>query len=170
VQEIGDLERNTDNIADARKAYEETLDIRRGLIARDPTNPELQGDLAASLRRVGSMLLLANKYDEALADYDASIKLKPDYSPAYFDRAQVEIYLGRLSAALDDLGRAVQLSPQAAYSVIWLHIVRGKAGINDQEEFPGNASKIDHSAWPWPVVELYLGSSNPAELSRPMLK
>jgi lipoprotein NlpI len=78
----------------------------------------------------------------------------------YWNRARAEFYWDKLAAAADDLTVVVKLAPKFPKGVIWLHIVRMRAGEIDASEF-ANASKLDQTIWPGPIVGLFLGSVTP---------
>lgn len=52
------------------------------------------------------------RYDNALADFDQSIKLDPEFCVAYINRAEVFANLKRFDEALNDLNRAIGLDPE----------------------------------------------------------
>ena len=60
------------------------------------------------------------------------------------------------------MATAVKLNPKYTYNTIWLHIARKRAGQDDKQELRTNAANLDRSAWPWPVVAIYLGMSDAA--------
>lgn len=65
------------------------------------------GDLSPNLRPValvarGELYRHEHKYPEAIADYTAALKLKPQYFEALSDRAQVFLYSGDMAAAASD--------------------------------------------------------------------
>jgi tetratricopeptide (TPR) repeat protein len=97
----------------------------------------------------------------ALSDHDQEVRLNPKSAFAYFRRALAEIYLDKVGAAAEDLATALKIEPAGHYFVLWLHIARLRAGRRDDDEIRGNAEKLDRAKWPWPVVELFLGSSTP---------
>ena len=49
--------------------------------------------------------------EEALADYDKAIQLKPDFAHAYLTRGQVNELLGRHDEAQADYDKALDLDP-----------------------------------------------------------
>lgn len=59
------------------------------------------------------LLSEAGKFDEALADYAATIEILPDYASAYHDRALVYAQQKKFQEALDDLSRAQFLIPRS---------------------------------------------------------
>ena len=53
-------------------------------------------------------------YDEAIADLTKAIKLFPDFSFAYYNRANLHALSGMLPEAYDDYTRAIELNPYFA--------------------------------------------------------
>lgn len=62
-----------------------------------------------------------SKWDEAISDYNAVIKMKPDYATAYHLKGLSEIGKGDLDAGCLDLSRAGELGSVDAYTDIKLH-------------------------------------------------
>jgi lipoprotein NlpI len=54
----------------------------------------------------------------------------------------------------------VKLAPRFTKALIWLHIVRMRAGENDASEI-ANVLKVDQTIWPGPIFGLFLGSVTP---------
>jgi lipoprotein NlpI len=69
--------------------------------------------------------------------------------------------LGQTEAAISDLTTAIGLNPSDIYAVVWLHLTRVRATVDDLHEFMGNSTNIDHKKWPGPIVDLHLGTINP---------
>ena len=78
-----------------------------------PADKELEEDAETFFNR-GNVLLELKKYDEALANYDRAIELKPDYAEAYSKRGNALIDLKRLNEALASYDRAIVLKPDYA--------------------------------------------------------
>ena len=74
----------------------------------------------------------AERYAEAIADYDAAIALQPDNASLYHDRSQVRSYAKDFEGALADLDRSLELQPD----YVWAWYARGfmleRLGRNDE--------------------------------------
>lgn len=90
-------------------------------------------DAEAYLKR-GEAFAGAHKYDQAIADYDMAIRLRPDYAEAYNDRGHAYHWKGgNGDRAIADFTRAIELRPDypTAYNnrgVVYMaggHAVRG---------------------------------------------
>ncbi len=51
------------------------------------------------------------QYQQALADFQTSIDLNPDYAPVYNNRGNVYVAMGRFEDAIADFSRAISLAP-----------------------------------------------------------
>ncbi len=51
------------------------------------------------------------RYQQALADFEKSIALNPDYAPVYNNRGNVLMQMGRTEDAIKDFTRAIELAP-----------------------------------------------------------
>jgi len=51
------------------------------------------------------------RYEQALADFETSIALNPDYAPVYNNRGNVHVAMGKTEKAIEDFSRAVSLAP-----------------------------------------------------------
>ena len=62
----------------------------------------------------GVVKLELGEFVEAIADYDESIRLKPDYAKSYHSRGVAKIYLKQLNDALADFDEAIRIQPNYA--------------------------------------------------------
>jgi tetratricopeptide (TPR) repeat protein len=65
----------------------------------------------------GFMLYLKGKYAQALADFDESLRLKPN-AVSYAFRAGIHERQGNLSAAMDDYNASIQLEPTNEHNLL----------------------------------------------------
>ena len=114
----------------------------------------------------GIVHLQQGETDLAIADDEAAIKLAPDYSFAYVNRATAEFYAGRFADAAADFARVQRNDPADAHWTLWLHLSRARGGEADQAEFQANARAIAAKEWPGPVVAFYLGRASAAEVEQ----
>ena len=93
--------------------------------------------------------------DRAFADYDEAIRLDPEYAFAYRTRGIAHLYGGSLAEAEADFQEAADLNPRNAYTALWFDIAERRNGG------PGHlaeaARRLDMTAWPAPIVRLFLG-------------
>ena len=107
-------------------------------------------------------------YDRAIEDYDTAIRLRPDYAKAYRNRGNAKFYLGRFVAAARDydqsLDQSLNIDPEQIFRVIWLYLARERSEENGGQELARNATKVDLSDWPGPVVSMFLGEVAPQQV------
>ena len=150
--------------SDAVAAHEQSVAIARRQVAQDPKDPRAQKRLQAALGKLASAYLAFGKAENAFRAYDEAVRLAPEDADAYRNRGRAAFHARRVTAAIDDFAAAVKLDPKDAYAALWLHVARARVGQADAAELAANAERLDHSQWPWPVVEFYLGHSAPETL------
>ncbi len=94
-------------------AYQKAIDLMEGTstLEADPALYKKQGDVLVDLQR----------FEEALAAYDAAIGLAPETFNLYLDKGQIFFRLGRLDEALRMYDEAIRSTPPHAA----LHVGRG---------------------------------------------
>lgn len=144
---------------EALSAYLKGMVLARTASGTKSDNPS--DDLPFSLARAASTLISLGRPAQALSYLNERAHVRPNDASVYFDRGNAELYSDLISRAVDDLSKAVSLQANNPYFVIWFHIAQQRAKQNDKLEFVANAQKLDHVKWPWPVISLLLGSSDP---------
>jgi len=66
------------------------------------------------------------RYEDAIADYDRAIELKPDYAKAFNNRGSSKDKLMRYEEAIADFDRAIELKPDFAEAFYNRGVVKGK--------------------------------------------
>ncbi|MBS1957726.1 MAG: tetratricopeptide repeat protein [Cyanobacteria bacterium SZAS-4] len=96
-----------------RRQYQDCLKVYALAIANKST-------AARGYRKRGQLDALMNKYDQAIADHSASLKLKPDDPTTYYSRAKVHSQFKHFDLAVKDMRKAVELSPKdsSLYTVL----------------------------------------------------
>lgn len=77
-------------------------------LAARPQNPN---DDYKSLLSSGNLLYLSGRFRAALNQYDLALKIKPNCSTGYVNRACAQFGLGKKALALEDLNRAIEIDP-----------------------------------------------------------
>jgi tetratricopeptide (TPR) repeat protein len=125
-------------------------------------------------------------YDHAIADFTEVLQLQPNLAVVLRRRAQAYSAKGEYGNAFADWTGAVGLAPNAtAYQLLWTYIFdggrTGKNGIPWAEMNGGEngvpwaemdrdlatgiaAAHLNREAWPFPVIEFYLGNRSEAEM------
>ena len=80
-----------------------------------PGLPDDQRSLAFGMRALAYSLL--GVFDKALSDYDAALKIKPDFPLALNNRAWAYYKLGRPADGVADVEKALELSPGSPYAL-----------------------------------------------------
>ena len=79
-----------------------------------------------------------DRFDQALADYNATVRLKPDYAAGYASRGAVHRQKGNLDAALADWDMAIRLDPAPAYPRM-----RRAEVLRERDDFDGALKEYD---------------------------
>lgn len=107
------------------------IEAQRRLITERPQDPAVHNDL-------GSLLLLADKTDEAEAAYRKAIELDPDKVSALFNLAQLQQQRGELREALRLYNHVVEVQPNHA----WAHYQIGTL----YERWKQDGKAVEHYA------------------------
>jgi lipoprotein NlpI len=100
--------------------------------------------------------------DRAIADYNEAIRLDSKDNKSYFNRGLLNLYAGSVDKALADLKQASALAPNDAYAALWLDIVGQRNNLPSR--LPQSSAQLDMTAWPAPVVKLFMGQLTPGDL------
>jgi tetratricopeptide (TPR) repeat protein len=116
------------------------------------------GNFAAYSNRAGDYVSKGDN-DRAIADASEAIRLDPKSMPAYFSRGHANLYSGALPKALADLNQTSMLNPKDAYAALWFDIAGQRSNLPSR--LLQAISRIDMTAWPAPVIQLFLGQLTP---------
>jgi tetratricopeptide (TPR) repeat protein/RsiW-degrading membrane proteinase PrsW (M82 family) len=114
-------------------------------------------DLALAHAARGDIFLQKFDYDSALRELDEAIRLDPNSATPYFTRGRLRYFRGEFPMAIADLQQANARQPDP-YSALWLFLSRGRGGQNGREELVFWAGRLSPNAWPFPLIELYVGA------------
>jgi tetratricopeptide (TPR) repeat protein len=70
-------------------------------------------------RRPAWIYLSKKWYDEAVADFDRAIELRPDLDWAIASRGEARRQMARYAEALVDFDRALEIDPNLDYVIAW---------------------------------------------------
>jgi lipoprotein NlpI len=114
---------------------------------------------AIAYRNRGDAYQTRGDLARAIADYSEAIGIAPKNEASFQARGRADMYAGMLPEALADLNQASELDPKDPYTALWLDIA------NKRGNLPGRLAEaarlIDLTAWPAPVIRLYLGQLTP---------
>jgi tetratricopeptide (TPR) repeat protein len=108
----------------------------------------------------GGAYVGTGQYARAIADFTRAIDLYPTHPTAYEHRGNARFYQGDFKAAAADLARSLELT-DSVYPMLFLFLARSRAGETAVPEFAANVGRLKTKAWPYAVVELYLGRQSP---------
>jgi tetratricopeptide (TPR) repeat protein len=98
--------------------------------------------------------------DHATADYHEVIRLDPKLPNAYLELGLAYLYRGNLARAFADVRQASEFHPMDPYGALWVDIVGQRNNLPSR--LSEVISNIDMTAWPVPVIRLFLGQTTPA--------
>ncbi len=167
-QELGPTV-GTETLERISQSHDRAIDYyKRGLydraIAEYDQAIKLKPDYANAYYNRGVAYMSKGLYDRAIEDYDTAIRLRPDYAKAYRNRGNAKFYLGRFAAAARDYDQSLNIDPEQIFRVIWLYLARERSEENGGQELARNATKVDLSDWPGPVVSMFLGEVAPQQV------
>jgi len=145
------------NALGVRGRTEEAIAGFDAVIALDPQNP------APYVGR-GMVHLQRGEADLAIADDDAAIRIAPQDSFARANRAMAAFYLGKFADAAKDYAIVQAGDPTDAGFLLWLHLARARADIEDDAAFQRDAAAIDTKDWPGPVVAYFRGRATAGQV------
>jgi lipoprotein NlpI len=120
----------------------------------------LDPKLAPAYSNRGNAYDAKGDHDRAIADYNQAIALDPKFARAYYNRGLANLYAGVLPNALADLNQATALDPKYSYAALWLDIIGQRSNVSSR--LAQAISTIDMTAWPAPVIRMFLGQMPPA--------
>jgi len=138
-----------------KQAPDKALADYSAALAIDPADDASRNSRADAYEALG-------RWADAQADYAALILGNPAGAFGYWARGRVTLIQGHAAEAAIDLAKAVSLKPADAYDVIWLHLARRQAGVDDTAELQANSAKVDTAVWPGPVVDYFAGKTGAA--------
>jgi tetratricopeptide (TPR) repeat protein len=78
---------------------------------------QVKGRQLASVLTQRGFLQRETQPDNAMADYNAALKVQPDFADAFDNRAWIDMTRGNYDAALQDLNKAIDLLPSASAGI-----------------------------------------------------
>ncbi len=143
-------------IAAQRGDYDEAIRRFGAAIAAGDLSPQ---NLMLAHHNRGNAFQDKGDYREAIAEYDAAIRLQPDYAGSYYARGRARFASAQFPVAALDFAHSVELDPKDAYAALWLHLSRAKTAVADAGELTRNAATLDPARWPSSLLRLYLGKA-----------
>jgi len=91
--------------------------------------PEEQADLLVEL---GILLLAAQEYEDAIANFDQALEIKPDHHQVWYNLGVALSIIGRLEAGIDSFEQAVKIQPD--YHEAWYNRGLALSDLGRNEE------------------------------------
>jgi lipoprotein NlpI len=114
----------------------------------DPNYARAFGSRGHVFRHIGN-------YTRAISDYSEALRLDPSDTGVYADRGFAHFLTADYPQATADLAQALARTPEP-YPLLWRYLARARAGGDGTAELAA-AGQLNGKAWPYPVVEFYLG-------------
>ena len=118
--------------------------------------------LARVYARRGIAYRAKGDLDRAKADYDEVIRLDPKLPSAYLSLGLAYLYRGNLARAFAEIRQASEFHPKDPYGALWVDIVGQRNNLPSR--LSEAISNIDMTAWPAPVIRLFLGQMTAADV------
>ncbi len=101
-------------------------------------------------------------YDRALTDFAEGIALQADFALGYISRGHLYYYRDRLEEAAQDFadGVSVATGEDFLYGALWHYLTLQRLGRDGKKALAELTKERDLTAWPGPIVKLYLGESS----------
>jgi tetratricopeptide (TPR) repeat protein len=94
----------------------------------------------------GRAYFALGRYDRAIEDLDTTIRHAPRAAEAFAARAAAHMSKGDYARAIDDFGQSHRLAPADAYTVLYLHMARLRAG-QSHADLRTTGAKLDQARW-----------------------
>ena len=121
--------------------YEQAFDVISDLVAMAD---EMAWSKVAILSKRAQLYALTARYDDAIADLNAAIKLDPDNPELYTLRGQMYLYLYEWDSVLDDYNHAIELDPTYADAYYFRGILYNSILQTGQELRPESLADFQH--------------------------
>lgn len=107
-------------------------------------------------------LAYMEKGDFARADtaFSEAVKINPQALIAYYNKGRAHLFAGALPDAIADFKQALTIAPGYAYTSLWLDIAEARSKV--PSTLPQAIAKLNMTAWPAPIIKLFLGQMAPA--------
>lgn len=139
------------DVEEERGSFDDAIADLHTLVGLRPQDATVKVGLAFAL-------FMKGEPHEAAATLDGAGGTAADAAPLFRARGWIGFFDRREDAAVRDLERAASLDPKDAYAALWLDIAATRSGSADRMR--GLVHDLDRTAWPWPVVRLFLGETD----------
>jgi tetratricopeptide (TPR) repeat protein len=115
---------------------------------------------ASAYSERGIVYFCNDEADLSIADLSTAMKLDPNQSSYSSYRGFARFGRGDYEAAIDDLRRSLDLEDDAG-AMLLLYLAQARIGLASTSELDANARRLRSKEWPYPMIEVYLGTRAP---------
>lgn len=141
---------NMDNFGRAVADYDRSLKV-------EPGDSTVYSNRARAYVRIG-------KIKQAMDDYDAALRLDPENINANSDRGLAHFFQSDWKKSSVDIGQAITIGGVDPYRSLWRALALARGGESWQALLTADASHLDLTEWPGPVVRFLLGEIPEAQV------
>jgi tetratricopeptide (TPR) repeat protein len=123
----------------------------------DPNYARAFGSRGHVFRHIGN-------YGRAISDYSDALRLDPSDTGFYADRGFAHFLKADYPQATADLAEATAHIAEP-YPILWRYLARARAGGDGTAELAAAAAQLKTKAWPYPIVEFYLGKRTAEDMA-----
>jgi lipoprotein NlpI len=124
----------------------------------------LDPNYAMAFKNRGVAYLNKGDYRRAIENYDEYLRIIPEHAFSLQSRGILHYFVGEYEKSERDGRLALMADPDDLYTVIWLYLAQARGGQRAESQLEMNSASLDLTAWPGPVVEMYLGKVKPDAL------
>jgi tetratricopeptide (TPR) repeat protein/V8-like Glu-specific endopeptidase len=104
----------------------------------------------------GKVHRIKGDIERALADYSKSVELDPGSADVVRVLGALQYAKGDFKAASASFQDALALS-DSPYTMLWRYLAVARVGADGAAELGANTLRLPSKAWPFPVIDVYLG-------------
>jgi tetratricopeptide (TPR) repeat protein len=135
-------------------------DTQKALADLDKTI-EMNPSYVWSYTNRGHIYRMAGQLDLAFAELDRATQIAPQEAELKFESGVTRFCKRDFAAAARDFPTTVP-TQNRAYAAIFRYLALTRSGEIAIDELQRNSSALDRAAWPYPVIELYIGKRSKA--------
>jgi lipoprotein NlpI len=109
----------------------------------------------------GAAYASKGEFDRAIANYGRALELNPKDALAYYNRGNAHFATGDFAKASADFLHVLDEAEDEASSMLLRYLARAQLRENATSELEANALRLKSKAWPYAVIELFLGKRQP---------
>ncbi|NJO34631.1 MAG: tetratricopeptide repeat protein [Rhodospirillales bacterium] len=112
----------------------------------------------------GGMNIRAGRYDDAIRDFGALLKLDPKAAAAAYNRGRAHYAKEDFKNAAKDFALTLELRADNPYAALRLFLAQSHLGKGDEAVLKKGIDRLDPTIWPRPLLELFAGTGKDPEL------